>query len=40
MRFKDWPIARKLALLCLAFGVVPLAVASVFMLQTLGDRHP
>jgi methyl-accepting chemotaxis protein len=31
--FSDWPIARKLAVLCLAFGVVPLALASTLMLN-------
>lgn len=33
MHFKHWPIARKLAILCLAFGVIPLAVISALLLQ-------
>ncbi|MCC7053393.1 MAG: HAMP domain-containing protein [Gemmatimonadaceae bacterium] len=33
MKFSNWPIARKLALLCLAFGIVPLAIASILTLQ-------
>jgi methyl-accepting chemotaxis protein len=28
-----WPVARKLALLCLAFGLVPVAIVSIIMLQ-------
>jgi methyl-accepting chemotaxis protein len=30
---RHWPIARKLALLCLAFGVLPLALASTLMID-------
>ena len=33
MRFSEWPIARKLALLCLAFGLVPVAIVSTVMFQ-------
>ncbi len=33
MSFRRWPIARKLALLCLAFGIVPLALASTLLLN-------
>ncbi len=33
MRLKDWPIARKLALLCLAFGLLPVAIVSTVMLR-------
>ncbi len=33
MRFSQWPIARKLALLCLAFGLVPVAIVATFILN-------
>jgi methyl-accepting chemotaxis protein len=33
VRFKSWPIARKLALLCLGFGLVPVAVVATLMLN-------
>lgn len=33
VNFKTWPIARKLALLCLTFGVLPVAVVSFVMLE-------
>ncbi len=33
MRINHWPIARKLALLCLAFGVIPLALACGLLLD-------
>ncbi len=33
LSLRHWPIARKLALLCLAFGVIPLAVSSTLMLN-------
>jgi len=33
MRIHHWPIARELSLLCLAFGVIPLAPASGVLLN-------
>ncbi|WP_434480278.1 hypothetical protein [Gemmatimonas sp.] len=33
MQYSQWPIARKLALLCLAFGLVPVALVATFILN-------
>ena len=42
MHFKYWPIARKLAALCLAFGLVPVALVATMMFRqsatTVRDR--
>ncbi len=37
MSFKSWPIARKLALLCLAFGLIPVVVVAVVMMSQTTD---